>query len=166
MDDLQAPRLGAPPAPEAEPIEPVHDDTELPAPHDPPRGDEPTELEPGGLEEAAQAHAAGPAAPDLSNLGNVLHDRPHFIRLLDGQDPSEAVCGQDGEPWPCQAMQKLTTASLANQRGDMIELPIQQAGNLNISGDAGSMITLEQAAQAAGVTVEEMRQRVANWRAR
>lgn len=160
MDDLTAPRLGAPPAPEGEPFKPVHDDTELPTPHDPPRGEEPTELEPGSLEEAAQAHAAGPAAPDLSNLGNVLDDRPHFARLLDGQDPSEAVCGQDGEPWPCPDAQKLTVASLADQRGQHVNTSGM------VPGDTGPMLTLEQAAQAAGVTVAEMQERVANWRAR
>lgn len=158
MDDL---RLGAPPAPTAEPFKPAHDDTELPVPHDPPRETEPTELEPGGLEEAAQAHAAGPAAPDLSNLGNVLDDRPHFARLLDGQHPSEAVCGQDGKPWPCPDAQKLTVASLANQRGDMIETPVPQAGNLNTSDP---MITVEQAAQVVGITADEMRRRIEGWR--
>lgn len=156
----------APPVPDADPIPPVHPETEQHVPHDPPRGDEPTELEPGGLEEAAQVHAAGPAGPDLSNLGNVLDDRPHFARLLDGQDPSEAVCGQDGKPWPCPDAQQLTAARLANPRGDMIETPIRQAGNLNISSAMPATLTLEEAAAAAGVTAEEMRRRVESWRER
>lgn len=129
----------APPVPTAEPIPPT-----LPERYEPPAGTEPVVIEADSLEAAALEHARGPVAPDPKNFGNVIDGAPHFVRLLDGQDPADAVCGQDGKPWPCPDALRI--------QGDMIETPnrIDQAGNL-------PTISVEAAARAAGVTPDEFR---------
>lgn len=64
-----------------------------PAPVQPPP---PTELERIEQAEAAELEAVRLQHQPPGNLDDS--DRPHFLRTANGVE----VCGQDGEPWPCE----------------------------------------------------------------
>lgn len=102
---------------------------------------------PAGPVSAGLPPAFQPAAPVVldrppshlttaESFGNEVDGKLHFIRNVEGQPE---VCGQDGEPWPCAAWRKLSQPE----------------------PDPTGTVSIEQAARAAGMTPEELQQRLA-----
>lgn len=66
---------------------------------------------------------------------------PHFLRNVNGEE----VCGQDGQPWPCDEWQGIA------HRGAVLET----------GGERSSMLpTMVEAAQAAGMDLAEFEARL------
>ncbi len=72
---------------------------------------------------------------------NMMDGRPHFARLVDGE--TDTLCGQCGQIWPCSYWEAMT-------RPDPAEVP----------RGGPPMVDLGQVAEAVGLTVEELRERL------
>lgn len=97
-----------------------------------------------------RAQLAQPAA----NVGS--DNRPHFQRIIPGnkERPAQEVCGQDGQPWPCD--QALGIAAQVQAQ----EFPV---GEIAADGTP-QLLTFEEAARAAGVDPVEFAAQVQRYR--
>jgi hypothetical protein len=140
------PGENAPPVPAVPETPPSGPDGAIEWPHDPPTGSEYAGADPLVL---AYHTAVTPAGDPVS--GNVLDDRPHFLRVLpDGTE----VCGQDGQPWECDGY-RMIRESLAESSGVPADTATTQA-----------VVPLETVALAMGVTVEDLQATMADHLAR
>lgn len=76
-------------------------------------------------------------------------DRPHFQRVVEGQEP---LCGQCGQPFPCPAYLQITEDQPGQVR-NVFDLPA-------IRGQ-GNTLTVEQAADMFNLPVDLVRERLA-----
>lgn len=117
---MSNPALPPAPPPPPEPLPPVREG---------PR--QPTEL-------AGYAEPEGYHGPPV-----ISTDRPHFVRMVEGEPD---VCGQCGLLWPCPSTQ-----------AGAPDNPDGSAGRVY----SGAVMPVELAAEAAGVPVQELQQRAA-----
>lgn len=143
---VAAPGEIAPPVPAVPDAPPSGPDGQIEWPHDPP-----TTQEYGG----ADPLVVGPILPADSALeppsGNVLNDRPHFLRVLpDGTE----VCGQDGQPWECDGYRQIR-----EDFADTTGVPADTVAT------AQGMVPLETVAVLMGTSMGELTDRMAAIRA-
>lgn len=110
----------------------------IPVPADP--GQAP--IDPGPTPVPVPAPAVGVTHP-TPDTAPATTDRPHFVRIQEGQPD---LCGQCGQAWPCPDFQQ------------------QIAGAVRLAGaapEAESVVSLDRAAQVAGMTTAEFLERAA-----
>lgn len=124
------------------------DETERPgaAPSLPPQHAEAMSAQGEQLQQAILDQVDAQRAQLAQPAGNIGGDgAPHFQRLLpDGAE----VCGQDGQPWPCEEARGIAEAARRTEFGTM---PV---GEIAADGSP-QLLTFEEAARAAGVNPEQ-----------
>jgi hypothetical protein len=92
---------------------------------------------PPGREGASRPDPVFVAEPRPPVVSGRMHDRPHFIRNVDGVE----LCGQCAQPWPCPQYVQDHPEALA-------------------SSTPSGLVELADVATATGLTVEELRSRL------
>jgi hypothetical protein len=92
---------------------------------------------PPGKEGSVEPTAVFIREPGPAMVTGRMHDRPHFIRVVDGVE----LCGQCARPWPCPAFMEDHPEAL-------------------VGTGAGGLVELADVAQVTGLTMEELRSRI------
>lgn len=104
----------------------------------------PLEYQDEGFQRSVSEQVAAQRAQLAQPAGNIGPDgAPHFLRLVDGSE----VCGQDGQPWPCDQAQAMAASARQAEFGEW-------PGGVPV--EAPKLVTLEEAALAAGMNPTEL----------